>query len=313
MNKIFSMNDSTRAPLRMKQGEGAALRRISLAMVVGGTLALVGCSADSPSPVVSPDAGAAIADDHGHDDDHADSLELSAEARAVAGLVVVPAGPAVLRERLTLYGLVRPDAERVRDVTARFPGVVRSVNVRIGDAVRQGATLATVESNESLQTYAVSSPLRGVVTERATNPGEQAQSLPLFTVVDLSAVWVELALYPRERSQVHPGQIVNVKTTDGGISGTGKIVFVSPLGAAQTQSLTVRVALDNADGRWSPGLYVAGEVIVGDQSLPLAVPEAALQDLDGRVSVFVETAHGFQARAVTVGRSDARWWRFSPA
>src|SRR5690606_37631229 len=100
--------------------------------------------------------------------------------------VMVAAGPGVLKARISLYGVVRPDAERVRDVTARFPGVVRSVNVRIGDAVRRGATLAMVESNESLQTYAVSSPLSGVVTERATNPGEQAQSQPLFTVVDLS-------------------------------------------------------------------------------------------------------------------------------
>src|SRR5690606_20514061 len=145
----------------------------------------------------------------------------SDESIALAGLQLSAAGPAVLQESISLYGTVRPNAERLRNVTARFPGVVRSVSVRVGDEVRQGATLAMVESNESLQTYAVRSPLRGVVTERFTNPGEQAESQPLFTVVDLSSVWVELSLYPRDRAAVRQGQHVQVQTTDGGISGEG--------------------------------------------------------------------------------------------
>lgn len=298
-------------PARLNAGEnGPGGLRVLQAMAFSAVLMLAGC-ADKPSEATGPAADMPAAGEDvaqatagGGHEDHDDQLRLSDEARAAAGLVIAPAGPGVLQERISLYGVVRPDAERVRDVAARFPGVVRSVRVRVGDEVRQGAALASVESNESLQTYAIHSPLSGVVTERLTNPGEQTQSQPLFTVVDLSSVWVELALYPRERAQVQAGQRVRVTTTDGGVSGEGRIIFVSPLGAAQTQSLTARVALDNADRRWSPGLYVAGEVIVGDQQAALTVPAAALQDVEGRTSVFVEQDGAFHARAVQVGRQD---------
>jgi len=245
-------------------------------------------------------------EEHGEEGEHAEALKLTPEARKAAGLVIAPAGPAALVETLPLYGVVKPNAERVRSVTARFPGVVRSVTVKVGDSVRQGQTLASVESNESLQVYAVSSPQVGVVTERFTNPGEQAEGQPLFTVADLSSVWVELSLFPRDRSRIQTGQTVRVKAADGGLSADGKIVFVSPLGSSATQSLTARVLLDNRDGRWTPGLYVQGEVAVAESSVPLAVPVAAIQELEGGTSVFVDDADGLEARVVKTGRSDGR-------
>lgn len=235
---------------------------------------------------------------------HSEALKLGPEARRAAGLAIAPAGPGTIRETLQLYGVVKPNAERIRSVTARFPGVVRGVDVKVGDAVRQGQILATVESNESLQVYPITSPLGGVVTERATNPGEQAGQLPLFTVADLGTVWVELALFPRDRSRVRAGQPVRVQTADGGPVREGRIVFVSPLGASNTQSLAARVLLDNADGAWSPGLYVRGEVTIGEANAALVVPAAALQELEGGASVFVDTAEGLVARPIKIGRSD---------
>lgn len=243
---------------------------------------------------------------HGEEGGHAEAIKLTPEARKAAGLVIAAAGPTTLVETLPLYGVVKPNAERVRSVTARFPGVVRSVSAKVGDSVRQGQTLASVESNESLQVYAVNSPQGGVVTERFTNPGEQAEGQPLFTVADLSSVWVELSLFPRDRSRIQTGQAVRVKAADGGLSADGKIVFVSPLGSTATQSLTARVLLDNRDGRWTPGLYVQGEVAVGESQLTLAVPAAAIQELEGGTSVFVDDADGLEPRAVKTGRSDGR-------
>ena len=115
--------------------------------------------------------------------------------------------------------------------------------------MRQGQALASVESNESLQVYTTASPLAGVITERLTNPGEQAEAAPLFTVADLSTVWVELSLFPRDRARVKLGQDVRVQATDGGLSGDGQIVFVSPLGTGATQTITARVLLDTGRPR----------------------------------------------------------------
>lgn len=306
-----------------------------LAVVLLATLALSACNKEGPAKT---EAGESHADEkgHGHDDskghdeskphdeaeghkegdqheagaaekegEHAEALKLTPEARKAAGLVIAPVGSAALIETLPLYGIVRPNAERVRSVTARFPGVVKHVTTKVGDSVRQGELLATIESNESLQMYGVQSPLSGVVTERMTNPGEQAESQPLFTVADLSSVWVELSLFPRDRAQVRIGQNVRV-SADGGLQGDGEVVFVSPLSTSATQSLAARVLLDNSDGRWTPGLYVQGEIGVGESEVALAVPVAAIQDLESGTSVFVEDADGFEPRVVKVGRNDGR-------
>lgn len=247
--------------------------------------------------------------DHGQDDQdsYAEALRLTPQAREAAGLVIVTAGPALLVESLPLYGVIRPNAERLRSVTARFPGVVRDVPVKVGDRVRQGQVLARIESDESLQLYATASPLAGVVTERFTNPGEQAETAPLFTVADLSTVWVELSLFPRDRGRVQLGQDVRVEAAEGGLSGEGKIVFVSPLGSGASQTIAARVLLDNAQGQWAPGLYVRAEVSVGSTQVALAVPVVALQELDeGGASVFVDEAQGLLPRPVRAGRSDGR-------
>lgn len=182
--------------------------------------------------------------------------------------------------------------------------MIRSVEKKIGDTVRQGETLATVESNESLQTYAVTAPLAGVVTARNANPGEQTGDKLLFTVADLSTVWVELSLFPRDVAKVRVGQPVRVKSADTGLEAEGKVVYLSPFGSSANQTLTARVLLDNAERRWAPGLYVTAEVTLAETPVPLAVRNGAVQNLEGRNVVFVASAEGFDARPVQLGRSD---------
>ena len=248
-----------------------------------------------------------------HDDDHEDHadeeeaagpIRLTPEQVQAAAITVTAAGPATIRERLPLYGVIAPNAERVREITPRFPGVIRSVSKRPGDPVRQGETLATVESNESLQTYALPAPLSGVVTARSANPGEQTGERVLFTVADLSTVWVEVALFPRDRSRVRVGQSVRVRSGETGQAAEGKVVYVAPFGSPSNQTLSARVLLDNADGRWVPGLYVTVDVTLAESEVPVAVRNEALQILDERTVVFAEGPEGFQPLPVQTGRSD---------
>lgn len=233
-----------------------------------------------------------------------EGVELTADQIKAAGIVLAQAGPARLREVLPLYGVVAPNAERVRVVAARFPGVIRSVQRKIGDTVRQGDTLATVESNESLQTYAVVAPQSGVVTARNANPGEQTGDKILFTVADLSTVWVELSLFPRDVAKVRVGQKVRVRSVDAGLAAEGRVVYVAPLGSSTSQTLSARVLLNNDERRWAPGLYVSAEVTLGESEVPLAVRNEALQTVEGNSVVFVQTEHGFEPRPLSVGRSD---------
>lgn len=235
---------------------------------------------------------------------HSEALKLTPEARKNAGIVVAAVASGTIGEVIPLYGVLKPNAEAVRSVAARFPGVVRSVSTVIGQSVRAGAPMATIESNESLQIYTVTSPLDGVVTERFTNVGEQAGTTPLFTVANLSTLWAELSLFPRDRTRIRIGQTVRIRVTDSEDTITGKVVFISPLGTSASQSLTARVVVDNRDGTLTPGVYVRGDVAVSQTNVPLALPAGALQELEGGTSVFVEDADGIEPRLVKTGRTD---------
>jgi membrane fusion protein, heavy metal efflux system len=267
--------------------------------------ALSACSGEpSTDPADLPAAAESEADHEEDGGDAASHVELTAKQIASAQIGIATAGPATVRESQPLYGVIAPNAERVRDVTARFPGVIRNVQKRVGDAVRQGETLATIESNESLQNYAVVAPLGGVITARNANPGENTGDKPLFTVADLSTVWVELSLFPRDLATARVGQSVRVKGADNAQSAEGTVVYVAPFGSSASQTLTARVLLDNSDRRWPPGLYVTAELTLATTPVPLAVRSEALQTIDDRTVVFVQNEEGFEARTVEVGRSD---------
>jgi len=273
-------------------------------LLVNGSL-VSGCGGEGSGPGASTAGDVA---EHAEEDAHVEesgTVELTPQQIAAAGIEVLVAGPARIRETLPLYGVITPNAVGVRQVTARFSGVIRSAPKSLGDAVRQGETLATVESNESLQAFNVTSPLTGVITARDANPGEQTGERVLFTVADLSTVWVELALFPRDIAKVGVGQVVRIRGADPTLNAEGAVIWVAPFGSSANQTLTARVLLDNAERHWAPGLYVAAEVTLAETDVPLAVDNDALQTLDGRSVVFVNDEHGFEAHPLRLGRSDS--------
>jgi cobalt-zinc-cadmium efflux system membrane fusion protein len=229
---------------------------------------------------------------------------IAADMAAAAEIKTAIAGPGVLRETLALYGAIQPNAERVRSVVARFPGPIRSVSKQIGDTVKAGDTLATIESNESLQTYAVTAPIAGVITQRRANAGEVAGSEPLFVLADFSTVWAELTVFARDRSRLQVGQRVKVFAADGEQNGEGVIAFIAPASAASNQSLVARVQLNNATSQWTPGLFVTGTVTVGETQSPLVVLNSALQAFRDFTVVFAQVGDTYEVRMLELGASD---------
>lgn len=272
---------------------------------------LSGCGSSKPAaqaPAAADPAGSHTAGaEPAADGDGSEHVELTDAQVQASGIGLAEAGPAEIREILPVYGVIAPNAERVRDVAARFPGAIRSLSKAIGDPARQGETLATVESNESLQTYPVIAPLSGVVIARHANPGEQTGDQPLFTIADLSTVWVQLSLFPRDMTKVHLGQTVKVHSGDTGLTGEGRIVYVAPFGTSANQTLTARVLLDNAAKRWAPGLYVTADITLAADQVGLAVRNEALQTMTEGNTVFVRCEQGFEPRNVSIGRTDGRF------
>jgi membrane fusion protein, heavy metal efflux system len=236
---------------------------------------------------------------------------IAASIADQAGIKTETAGPATIADTLTLNGRIVPNAERVREVSARFPGPIRSVAKSIGDRVAAGDTLATVESNDSLQTYAVKAPIGGVVIERHANPGETAGSEPLFVVADYRELWAELALFPRDLARLKAGQAVRIEAVEGELSAEGRIVRIAPAegGAhgAPSTVYTARVVVSNADARWAPGLFVRGLVRISQTKVPLAVKRSGLQAFRDFTVAFEQVGETYEVRMLELGRQDETW------
>ncbi len=224
-----------------------------------------------------------------------------------AGIAVEVAGPRVIHDVLPLYGRIgfKPDA--VRDVGARFPGVVKSVNKSVGDPVQAGEVLARVESNDSLQVYAVTAPIAGTVTARMTNAGEQAGGSPLFRVSDLAQLWAELSVFPRDLARLQVGQAVRLSGVDGALAANGKIARIAPAGEASGQALKVWANFDAVGSGWTPGLYVNAEVLVGGAQVPLAVRASGLQAFRDFTVVFARVGETYEVRMLELGRRDGEY------
>jgi cobalt-zinc-cadmium efflux system membrane fusion protein len=256
--------------------------------------------------VVSIDASHEGARHHWQYESFEGRTRIAREMAAAFGLATEIAGPAVLEETVTLYGQIVPSAERVREVRARFDGAIRSVDVALGDIVREGQTLARIDSNESLRPYTIDAPLTGIVTERAANAGEQTAGRRLFTIVDTSSVWANLAVFLSDRSRVRVGAPATVTSTLGGAAVEGTVAHVNVLADAN-QAVTARVVLDNADGAWALGTYVTAEVRVAETEVPLAVKRDALQPFRDFTVVYAQVGDEYEVRMLELGRQDDEW------
>ena len=228
-----------------------------------------------------------------------------------AGIRTETAGPAMIGELISLTGRVVPNAERTRSVSARFPGLIRDVKRSVGDTVRKGQPLVSIESNESLENYALAAPIGGVITERHANPGENTTGEPLFVIADYASLWAELALFPKDLSRVKAGQRVRLTSVDGTVTGDARVIRVAPsegsLHGTTSGLYAVRVSIDNAAGNWAPGLFVEGLIEVSQTRVPLAVKRSGVQAFRDFNVVFEQVGAQYEVRMLELGRQDETW------
>ncbi len=230
---------------------------------------------------------------------------IAADAARQAGVVVEPAGAATIRETVQLMGNVAVNANRLAEVKARFPGVVRSVHVQQGDAVKRGQTLVTVEGNDSMRTYPVTAPFDGVVLNRFTNVGDVADGNTLVEVANLADVWVELRAIGADAEKIAAGQPVRITSATGEKSVDGTLASLLPL--ASGQSVVARASIPNPDGRWRPGMAVSAEVTVDSKEVPLAVKESGLQRFRDFTVVFAQVDDTYEVRMLELGARDGEY------
>lgn len=150
----------------------------------------------------------------------------------------------------------------------------------------------------------VRSPIGGVVLERLVTPGSTVvPGTPLFVVSDLSTLWAIAEVDESHLSRVKVGRPVEVIVAaypDERFAG--KITFIADTVNPKTRRITIRSTVANADGRLKPEMFATMALGEGDPRTVVVVPAAALQSVNGKISVFVAEAGGrFVLRPVTTG------------
>lgn len=257
--------------------------------------------------VVALFANPALADDDEDNDDIREDgkIELSEEQIKFSGIELSQVQAAKIRDSLPAYGLVVTNTNHEQEIVARFEGVIRQVSKKLGDKVKKGELLISIEANDSLKVYPIKSELDGVITFRDANNGEQTSDDLLLKVENFSTVWVDLSIFPKDLSKIHLDQRVRIKNADAESFTEGPIIFIAPFGDPSNQSITARVLIDNSDGKWKPGHFVDSEVILSESVASLTIKNEAIQIIDELPVVFVKEGPLFEPRNIKLGRSDS--------
>ena len=161
---------------------------------------------------------------------------------------------------------------------------------------------------ETMARYEIRSPLDGQVLERNVTIGEAvAADQDIFTLGDLSAVWVDASVYAKDLSVVSAGQRATVVSTDLGTEAVGQISYLGPLVGQDTRTAVARIVLPNSTAQWRPGLFVTVRLVRESTTIPLAVPTEAIQTFRDWQVVFVKYGDWFEARPLELGRTDGKW------
>ena len=239
---------------------------------------------------------------------HSEAIKIDPGAARALHIEVLDAGNGTIRQTIGVNGRLTLDQTTTAQVKARFPGVIRSVVQQPGDVVQAGETMATVESNDSLQVYPVKSPVAGTVITRTANVGELAGDGALFVVADLSKLWVELFVFTRDGDKVKAGQPVRVRRLDDTAEADATLTLVLPTADPSRQTIIARASLANAEGLWRSGMTVRAAIAVAETTVPVAVRSQAIQRVDGANVVFLQTAEDtYQAQPIEIGISDGTW------
>jgi cobalt-zinc-cadmium efflux system membrane fusion protein len=164
-------------------------------------------------------------------------------------------------------------------------------------------------AEKSVSTFAVLSPLNGVVAERGVVLGETVEpNKVMFKVFDPSVVFVEGDAFEDAAPQLKVGQQVRIRLAAyPGEVFTGKIARFSPVIDPQKRTIHLWVEVANRGGILKPNLFADMDAVVGGGKEVLAIPLEAIITTEGASFVFVEEKGEYRRADVVLGARDDRF------
>ena len=165
------------------------------------------------------------------------------------------------------------------------------------------------QTGKVMKALPIHSPITGTVIRKEAlagahvDPGEE-----LYTIADLSHLWVLADIYEYELSFVKIGQQAAVKLSyDPGTVLKGKVGFIYPTLDPKTRTAKVRFELDNRDEKLKPDMYANVEFRV-ELGKRLAIPQEAIIESGQKQVVFLHLGEGrLEPRVIKTGVKTGEW------
>ncbi len=235
-------------------------------------------------------------------------LRSSELGRARAGLLAAEARRDLARQTLDRKRALA--AERIvaaREVQeAEATSRAADADVRAATAALRALGIADTDGNDESPLFYVRSPISGRVIDRHVTLGQFADTnAKLFTIADLSRVWLIAQVFERDAVTLQVGRTAHV--TMAALPGQefdGRITQIGRQVDPGSRTVPVRVELPNTGGELRPGMSANVRLEVSGQTRTvLVVPPAALQRVGEQWLAFVpRTAQEFEMRPVGRGR-----------
>ena len=207
--------------------------------------------------------------------------------------------------RLALESLERLGSSALPDAQAQARELVTASRRRLELWGLTAPQIREIEkSNEPGIHITIYAPAGGTVMERKVTEGQYVrEGDPLYSITDLSTVWVKADVYESDLPMVRLGQAVEI--TAEALPGTplsGRVSFIEPTLNPQTRTVPVRIQVLNPSLRLRPGMYARAMLQHSLGRNLLAVPRTAVIDTGMKTLVYVAKGNGvFEGREVKLG------------
>jgi membrane fusion protein, heavy metal efflux system len=208
--------------------------------------------------------------------------------------------------RLSEIGAIPRKQTELADVEAQSA----AESVKVQESVVTGLLsrlrrFGVEQTNAAHPSSVIRAPFAGVVIKAQIAPGDMFDTdRELFSIADLSRVWVQAEVYEKDLGRIQVGQSAFVTVdTYPGEQFKGQVTYLGDILDPQTRTARVRCEVPNPEVRLKLDMFASIALPTHFSQRGLVVPAAAIQELEGKDVVFVRKSDtGFEIRPVTKGK-----------
>jgi multidrug efflux pump subunit AcrA (membrane-fusion protein) len=218
-----------------------------------------------------------------------------------ASLEQVQRSEADLRGAELAVSIAQAEVNRVAERITHLGLTTKGAEEEYSKAVESGEF-------EEEELVPITAPLAGTVLSRFVSPGTVVTpSSDLMIISDLGVLWVNAEVPEKYLSSLRAGRAVDITVRAyGSLAFPGRVAHIGDVLNPATRTVEVRCEAQNREGKLKPEMYATVIFELGEVADVLLIPLAAVQDVDGRTTVFVrETETRFRARQIKIGRQTA--------